>query len=167
MAHTRFSLFRLRSPLLTESLLFSLPMGTEMFHFPTLSLSTLCVQIEMMEHNFHRVPPFGNPRIKALLAAPRGFSQPHTTFLDSWCLGICHLHLLIYSTSLKKLEKFHKAFRFLSFKINSWGIYFLQRCSRSLCSSQVTDDYPKALKKFSSSFWLLKVRTFRAQQCAN
>ena len=31
----RFSLFRVRSPLLTESLLFSLPVGTEMFHFPT------------------------------------------------------------------------------------------------------------------------------------
>ena len=31
----RFSLLRFRSPLLTESLLFSLPVGTEMFHFPT------------------------------------------------------------------------------------------------------------------------------------
>ena len=30
----RFSLLRFRSPLLTESLLFSLPTGTEMFHFP-------------------------------------------------------------------------------------------------------------------------------------
>ena len=31
---TRFSLIRFRSPLLTESPLFSLPTGTEMFHFP-------------------------------------------------------------------------------------------------------------------------------------
>ena len=30
----RFSLIRFRSPLLTESRLFSLPTGTEMFHFP-------------------------------------------------------------------------------------------------------------------------------------
>lgn len=30
----RFSLIRVRSPLLTESQLFSLPTGTEMFHFP-------------------------------------------------------------------------------------------------------------------------------------
>jgi hypothetical protein len=30
-----FSLIRFRSPLLTESRLFSLPVGTEMFHFPT------------------------------------------------------------------------------------------------------------------------------------
>ena len=32
----RFGLFRVRSPLLAESLLFSLPVGTEMVHFPTL-----------------------------------------------------------------------------------------------------------------------------------
>ena len=30
----RFGLFRFRSPLLTESFLFSLPMGTKMFQFP-------------------------------------------------------------------------------------------------------------------------------------
>jgi hypothetical protein len=34
ITHTRFSLIRFRSPLLAESLLFSLPAGTEMFHFP-------------------------------------------------------------------------------------------------------------------------------------
>jgi hypothetical protein len=34
VTRTWFSLFRFRSPLLTESLLFSLPAGTEMFHFP-------------------------------------------------------------------------------------------------------------------------------------
>ena len=33
----RFGLFRVRSPLLTESLLFSFPAGTEMVHFPALS----------------------------------------------------------------------------------------------------------------------------------
>src|SRR5678815_2738194 len=33
-----FRLFRVRSPLLTESLLFSFPSGTEMVHFPELSL---------------------------------------------------------------------------------------------------------------------------------
>ena len=33
----RFGLFRVRSPLLAESLLFSLPAGTEMVHFPALS----------------------------------------------------------------------------------------------------------------------------------
>ena len=44
ITHDRFSLFRVRSPLLTESLLFSLPVGTEMFHFPTFPLPALCIQ---------------------------------------------------------------------------------------------------------------------------
>lgn len=48
---TRFSLFRVRSPLLTESLLFSLPVGTEMFHFPTFPPATLCVQVEVAGHD--------------------------------------------------------------------------------------------------------------------
>ena len=40
----RFGLFRVRSPLLAESLLFSVPAGTEMVHFPALSSHRLCVQ---------------------------------------------------------------------------------------------------------------------------
>ena len=47
ITHVRFSLFRVRSPLLTESLLFSLPVGTEMFHFPTFPLSVLYIQTEI------------------------------------------------------------------------------------------------------------------------
>ena len=39
-----FGLFRFRSPLLTESRLLSLPVGTEMFHFPTFPPLALCVQ---------------------------------------------------------------------------------------------------------------------------
>src|SRR6195952_2326528 len=44
ITHIRFSLIRFRSPLLTESRLFSLPVGTEMFHFPTFPPHALCVQ---------------------------------------------------------------------------------------------------------------------------
>ena len=44
ITHNRFSLFRFRSPLLTESLLLSLPVGTEMFHFPTFPLPALYIQ---------------------------------------------------------------------------------------------------------------------------
>lgn len=44
LTHARFSLFRFRSPLLTESLLLSLPVGTEMFHFPTFPLPALYIQ---------------------------------------------------------------------------------------------------------------------------
>jgi hypothetical protein len=39
-----FGLFRVRSPLLTESLLLSFPSGTEMVHFPELARARLCIQ---------------------------------------------------------------------------------------------------------------------------
>ena len=84
----RFSLIRFRSPLLTESLLFSLPVGTEMFHFPTFPPRTLCVQMRVTRHISCWVPPFGNPRITARLSAPRGLSQITTSFIGSWCQGI-------------------------------------------------------------------------------
>jgi hypothetical protein len=41
---TWFRLFRVRSPLLSESLLISLPSGTEMFHFPEFASKSLCIQ---------------------------------------------------------------------------------------------------------------------------
>ena len=50
ITHARFGLFRVRSPLLTESRLFSFPVGTEMFHFPTFPPATLCVQVEVAGH---------------------------------------------------------------------------------------------------------------------
>src|SRR5688500_6967066 len=84
----RFSLIRFRSPLLTESRLFSLPVGTEMFHFPTFPPHALCVQARVTPHDWCGVPPFGHPRINARLAAPRGLTQPPTSFIGSWCPGI-------------------------------------------------------------------------------
>ena len=51
LTHTRFGLFRFRSPLLPESLLFSLPMGTEMFHFPAFPPTTLYIQAEVAGHD--------------------------------------------------------------------------------------------------------------------
>jgi hypothetical protein len=89
-----FSLFRFRSPLLTESRLFSLPVGTEMFHFPTFPPHALCVQAVVTGHYPSWVSPFGHPRITARLTAPRGLSQPPTSFIGSWCLGIRHVPLL-------------------------------------------------------------------------
>ena len=47
----RFSPIRVRSPLLTESLLFSLPAGTEMFHFPAFPPRSLCVQLRVTRHD--------------------------------------------------------------------------------------------------------------------
>ena len=51
ITHTRFGLFRFRSPLLTESQLFSLPVGTEMFHFPTFPPTALYIQAEVAGHD--------------------------------------------------------------------------------------------------------------------
>jgi hypothetical protein len=69
----RFGLFRVRSPLLTESLLLSLPGGTEMVHFPPFASSELCIHSAMAGHDPCRVSPFGNPRIKACLRLPEAF----------------------------------------------------------------------------------------------
>ena len=44
----------------------------------------------MPAHNSRRVTPFGHPRIKALSAAPRGLSRPHTSFIGTACQGIHH-----------------------------------------------------------------------------
>ena len=50
LTHIRFSLIRVRSPLLTESQLFSFPVGTEMFHFPTFPPTALYIQTEVAGH---------------------------------------------------------------------------------------------------------------------
>ena len=69
-------------------MLFSLPVGTEMFHFPTFPPHTLYIQMRVTRHHSCWVSPFGNPRITARLTAPRGISQPPTSFIGSWCQGI-------------------------------------------------------------------------------
>ena len=65
LAHGRFRLLRVRSPLLAESRLMSLPRGTEMFQFPRLPLLTLWIQARVPEHDLGWVAPFGYPRINA------------------------------------------------------------------------------------------------------
>ena len=79
----RFSLFRVRSPLLTESLLFSLPAGTEMFHFPAFPLTALYIQAGVTESH------------------PAGF--PHSDTLGSqlgWQLPEAYRSLLRPSSAL-------------------------------------------------------------------
>lgn len=56
ITHNRFSLIRFRSPLLTESRLFSLPAGTEMFHFPAFPLNTLYIQVRVTTSSAARFP---------------------------------------------------------------------------------------------------------------
>ena len=106
----RFGLIPFRSPLLRESLLLSFPRVTEMFQFTQFPLPALCVQTGVTPHDGCRVSPFGHPRINAWSAAPRGFSQPPTSFIGSRRQGI-HRRLFV-----------------------AWNS--LQRCSCSLCNSQ-------------------------------
>lgn len=93
------AIIRFRSPLLTESLLFSLPTGTEMFHFPAFPPHTLYIQVQVTRHHSRRVSPFGHPRITARLTAPRGLSQPPTSFIGSSCQGIHRVLLHTYNTN--------------------------------------------------------------------
>jgi hypothetical protein len=77
-----FGLFRFRSPLLTESLLFSFPAGTEMVHFPALSSPDLWIQSGMPRYYPWRVAPFGNLRVEACLRlteAYRSLPRPSST----------------------------------------------------------------------------------------
>ena len=70
----RFGLFPVRSPLLGESLLFSLPTGTKMFQFPAFA-SVLTDD----RPSTCRVVPFGNLWIKGYLLLPiayRSLSRP-------------------------------------------------------------------------------------------
>lgn len=55
----------------------------------------------MTRHNSCRVSPFGHPRIHARLTAPRGISQPPTSFIGSQCQGIHHAPLNTYNTKPK------------------------------------------------------------------
>ena len=83
ITRTRFSLFPVRSPLLGESLLLSLPAGTEMFHFPALPHPALCVQAGVTAIYGRQVSPFGNPRITVWLPTPQGLSQAPASFIGS------------------------------------------------------------------------------------
>src|SRR5688500_3840386 len=80
-----------------------------MFQFTRFPLPVLCVQTGVTPHDGCGVSPFGHPRIEAWSAAPRGFSQPPTSFIGSRRQGI-HRWLFV---AWKK-----------------------QRCSCSLCNSQ-------------------------------
>ena len=82
-----FGLFRVRSPLLAESLLFSFPPGTEMVHFPGLTSPPY-----VFRWRSRGLPSRGCPIRKSsgqsLFAAHRSLSQLTTSFIDSWRQGI-------------------------------------------------------------------------------
>ena len=87
----RFGLFPGRSPLLGESLLFSLPTGTKMFQFPAFASSIRKIPESL---------PVGCPIRKSAhqrsFAPTRGLSQLITSFIASVSLGIRHTPFLTF-----------------------------------------------------------------------
>jgi len=81
-----FGLIRVRSPLLTESLLLSFPGGNEMFQFPPFA---------PYAYGFS-TRSFGNPGINACLTASPGLSQSSTPFVASWRQDIPHMPLVAW-----------------------------------------------------------------------
>ena len=73
-------LIRFRSPLLTELLLLSFPVDTEMFHFSTFALHSYAFRVK---YPCGWVAPFRDPEIAAWLPAPSGLSQVPTSFIAS------------------------------------------------------------------------------------
>ena len=85
ITRNRFGLIRFRSPLLTE--------------YPFLQVLRCFTSLRtprpqaVPAHDGRRVPPFGDPRIKAMLEAPLGLSHPQTSFIGTVCQGIHHTPL--------------------------------------------------------------------------
>ena len=71
----RCGLLRFRSPLLTESLLFSFPPGTKMFQFPGLSSHNLCIQSWISKlFNLDGFPHSDTPGSLSVYDSPRRFA---------------------------------------------------------------------------------------------
>src|SRR5437667_3016049 len=79
-------LFRVRSPLLTESRLLSFPPGTEMFQFPGFATDAYGFSVRS----------FRNLGINARLTTPPSLSQSSTPFIASWRLDIPHMPLVAW-----------------------------------------------------------------------
>ena len=81
----RFGLFRVRSPLLAESQLFSLPAGTKMFQFPAFALPIRKYLV------FNQVGyPIRKSPDQRSFAPTRSLSQLTTSFFASLSQGIHH-----------------------------------------------------------------------------
>ena len=145
ITHDRFGLFRFRSPLLTESLLLSLPVGTEMFHFPTFPLPALYIQAGVTRSSYNAWRGFPIRRSSdqsSIISSPRLIADLYV---------LLRLQMPRHSPfALRNLmTKLHKApankFARTSYEdprtITHTEVcdqYTSLRCSRPLCSSQNT-----------------------------
>lgn len=92
------ALFPFRSPLLWESRLIFIPSGTEMFHFPEFA----SYKYDNMNRSMLGRPIQKSPD-QSSLAAPRGFSQPNTSFIASTSQGIHLWPLISFYSILRSL----------------------------------------------------------------
>ncbi len=116
----RFGLLRVRSPLLAQSLLLSLPRGTEMFQFPRFApRSARCRDPSL------RVAPFGHRRIIAHLPLPAAFrslsrpSSPPRAKASFMCPSLLSLFLRLQARcpqlGIRGLLRFFVLTRFFCF----------------------------------------------------
>ena len=96
-------LFRVRSPLLAESLLMSFPPGTEMFQFPGFASRPYVFRPGYPKGVGFPIRTSADQRS---LASPRGFSQRATSFIASWRQGI---HRMPFSHSISTPPPAHRA----------------------------------------------------------
>jgi hypothetical protein len=95
----RFGLFPVRSPLLGESRLISVPPGTEMFQFPGLA------PFRVTDLAARRVAPFGHPGITARMQLPQAYrslprpSSPLDAKASTVCLIAFDLKLIVDRTA--------------------------------------------------------------------
>jgi hypothetical protein len=96
-----FRLLPVRSPLLGESRLISLPRPTEMFQFRRCPPLCLSIQQRVTGHYASRVSPFGHPRIYACLRLPEAFrSLPRPSSApDAQASAACPFQLDLYQSS--------------------------------------------------------------------
>ena len=81
-----------------------------MFQFPGFASLTYVFSQGYLER---WVSPFGNPRIKASLQAPRGISHATTSFIASYCLGIHRMRLFTWPYNPKQSVYARSCFRSL------------------------------------------------------
>ena len=102
-------------------------------------------------HHSCRVSPFGHPRINARLTAPRGITQPPTSFIGSQCQGIHHALLNTYNTK----NQFEKRNCTSTHKHNPQGRnpeghHLRARCSQPLSTNQTPHPTTKVEQQHTS-----------------
>ena len=135
-----FGLFRVRSPLLTESLLLSLPPGTEMVHFPGLARTRLWIQRAVI-----RVRRIGLPHSEIL--GSKGASPSPRLFAGSRVLhrrlAPRHPPYALSSLTIKSAQHTNAAVSY------QWSVVSQDPCCRPLPFTAHSSPSTALLRKFA------------------